>query len=50
MLHKFNAKRTLFVESMQNRIRATQRRLGFQEAMATANVPTEVLKVTDLVA
>lgn len=47
MLHKFNAKRTLFVESDPEQGYERQRRLGFQEAMTTANVPTEVLKVTD---
>lgn len=47
ILNKFNAKRTLFVESEPEQGYERQRRLGFQQAMADANVPTEVLKVAE---
>lgn len=47
ILNKFNAKRTLFVESEPEQGYERQRRLGFQQVMADANVPTEVLKVAE---
>ncbi|GAW99877.1 LacI family transcriptional regulator [Secundilactobacillus mixtipabuli] len=46
MLRKFNAKRTLFVESDPEQGFERKRRLGFQQAMTTAGIPSEVLKVS----
>ncbi|GAX06047.1 LacI family transcriptional regulator [Secundilactobacillus pentosiphilus] len=47
MLKKFNASRTLFVESEPEQGFERKRRLGFQQAMAAANIPSEVLKISE---
>ncbi len=45
LIHKFETKRTLFVESDPEQGFERKRRMGFQKAMADAEVPTEVLKL-----
>lgn len=47
LIHKFNVKRTLFVESEPEQGYERKRRQGFQKAMADASVPTEVLKLAE---
>ncbi|WP_054698996.1 LacI family DNA-binding transcriptional regulator [Secundilactobacillus odoratitofui] len=45
LIRKFGVKRTLFVESEPELRFEQKRRLGFQDAMSAAGVPTEVLKL-----